>query len=118
MDILRIIPSQSSVASCLFEQHHSFRILGNKIFNDILIINLLQQTSLSSDIVVKSLSLSCVIVVRIYDFNNFNLEKLRSADATVTGMANKTLYAILAFGKQSRRLKNSELQPDPCFLLE
>jgi hypothetical protein len=47
------------------------------------------KTSLSSAIVANPLSLSCVIVERKYDFTNLSLEKLLSADATVTGTVNK-----------------------------
>jgi hypothetical protein len=49
-------------------------------------------------------------VERNYDFNSFNLEKLRSADATVTGMVNKILYAIAALGKQSCRFRNLRIK--------
>lgn len=62
--------------------------------------SIFSNNSLSSDIWAKSVSLCCNIVERKYDFNSFNLEKLRSADATVTGMVNRTLYAILALGKR------------------
>jgi hypothetical protein len=51
----------------------------------------------------------------MYDFNNFNLEKLSSADATVIGMINKTLYVILAFGKQSCRFKKIRTSAGPMF---
>ena len=62
-------------------------------------------TSLSSAVVAKSVSLCCVIVVHILDFNSFNFEKLLSADAKVIGMVNRTMYAIPAVGKQSCHFK-------------
>ena len=80
-----------------------------------LIVNLLKQSTLA--IVAKLLSLSCVIVERKYDFNNFNLEKLCSADATVTGIVNKILYAIAALAKQSCPFRNLRISRGP-FLLE
>ena len=52
------------------------------------------------------LRFSCVIVKCKYDFNSLNFEKLRSADARVTGIVSITLYAIVAFGKQSCRSKS------------
>jgi len=54
---------------------------------------------------------------KAYDFNSFNLEKLRSAEATVTGMVNKILYAIAALGKQSCRFRNLRISSGPIFSL-
>jgi hypothetical protein len=68
--------------------------------------SIFSNNSLSSDIWAKSVSLCCNIVEHKYDFNSFNLEKLHSADATVTGMVNRTLYAILALGKELCRFRN------------
>jgi hypothetical protein len=55
------------------------------------------------------------MVERKYDFNSFNLEKLCSADATVTRMVNKILYAIAALGKQSWRFINLRISRGPIF---
>jgi uncharacterized protein (DUF697 family) len=49
---------------------------------------------------VNSFNLSCDIVDQKYDFNNFNFEKLLSANATMIGIVNNILYIIDAFGKQ------------------
>ena len=46
-------------------------------------------------------SLFCVIVERKYVLISFNLEKLRSADATVTGIVNKIPKAVVTFGNTS-----------------
>jgi hypothetical protein len=51
--------------------------------------------SLSSAIVDKSVAFSSVIVGHKYDFNNFNLQKLCSANAIAIGMVNRTLYIQL-----------------------
>jgi len=46
--------------------------------------------------IAKDDSLSSVIVDRKYVFINFSFEKLRSLDATVTGIVNKILQDIHA----------------------
>jgi hypothetical protein len=71
------------------------------------IINLLQHFTLKCYCgqIIKSLLCHCR---RKYDFKNFSFEKLRSADATVTRMVNRILYAILVLGKQSCRLLITE----------
>jgi hypothetical protein len=69
------------------------------------IINLLQHFTLKCYCgqIIKSVLCHCR---RKYDFKNFSFEKLRSADATVTRMVNRILYAILALGKQSCRFRD------------
>jgi hypothetical protein len=80
--------------------------------------SIFSNNSLSSDIWAKSVSLCCNIVEHKYDFNCFNLEKLRSADATVTEMVNRTLYAILALEKDCVTSETLESPKVPYFVLE
>ena len=55
--------------------------------------------SRSIDIIARLFRRSCVILVLKYFFISFNLEKLLSLDATVTGIVNAIRRAIAIFGK-------------------